>query len=97
MRLKRPRPASADQVWITRESETVVIEYADRNPADARKLHRRGGDLAGHRNCDALMHGRWCLEIAGDTATCGERGGLRVVLRLIWIGAGVHILHPAYP
>ena len=33
MRLKRPRPASADQVWITREGETVVIEYADRGNA----------------------------------------------------------------
>ena len=29
MRLKRPRPASPDQVRITREGETAVIEYAD--------------------------------------------------------------------
>ena len=29
MRLKRPRPASTDQVRITREGETAVIEYAD--------------------------------------------------------------------
>ena len=29
MRLKRPRPASPDQVRITREGETGVIEYAD--------------------------------------------------------------------
>ena len=29
MRLKRPRPASLDQVRITREGETAVIEYAD--------------------------------------------------------------------
>ena len=29
MRLKRPRPASPDQVQITREGVTVVIKYAD--------------------------------------------------------------------
>ena len=29
MRPKRPRPASPDQVRITREGETAVIEYAD--------------------------------------------------------------------
>ena len=29
MRLKRPRPASPDQVRISREGETAVIEYAD--------------------------------------------------------------------
>ena len=29
MRLKRPRPASPDQVRITREGESAVIEYAD--------------------------------------------------------------------
>ena len=29
MRTKRPRPASPDQVRITREGETAVIEYAD--------------------------------------------------------------------
>ena len=29
MRLKRPRPASPDQIRITREGETAVIEYAD--------------------------------------------------------------------
>ena len=29
MRKKRPRPVSPDQVRITREGETVVIEYAD--------------------------------------------------------------------
>ena len=29
MRKKRPRPASPDQVRITREGETAVIEYAD--------------------------------------------------------------------
>ena len=29
MRLKRPRPGSPDQVRITREGETAVIEYAD--------------------------------------------------------------------
>ena len=29
MRLKRPRPASPQQVRITREGETAVIEYAD--------------------------------------------------------------------
>ena len=29
MRSKRPRPASPDQVRITREGETAVIEYAD--------------------------------------------------------------------
>ena len=29
MRLKRPRPASPDQVRITRDGETAIIEYAD--------------------------------------------------------------------
>ena len=29
MRLKRPRPASLDQIRITREGETAIIEYAD--------------------------------------------------------------------
>ena len=29
MRLKRPRPGSPDQIRITREGETAVIEYAD--------------------------------------------------------------------
>ncbi len=29
MRLRRPRPASPDQVQITREGEAAVIEYAD--------------------------------------------------------------------
>ena len=29
MRLKKPRPASPDQVRITREGETAVIEHAD--------------------------------------------------------------------
>ena len=29
MRKKRPRPASLDQIRITREGETAVIEYAD--------------------------------------------------------------------
>ena len=29
MRVTRPRPASSDQVRITREGETAVIEYAD--------------------------------------------------------------------
>ena len=29
MRKKKPRPATLDQVRITREGETAVIEYAD--------------------------------------------------------------------
>ena len=29
MKLKRPRPASPDQVWIAHEGETAVIECAD--------------------------------------------------------------------
>ena len=40
MRLKRPRPASPDQVRITREGETAVIEYAD---ASVRVVNLRVG------------------------------------------------------
>ncbi|MCY4283976.1 MAG: hypothetical protein OXC65_01395 [Thiotrichales bacterium] len=40
MRPRRPRPASPDEVRITREGDTAVIEYAD---ASIRGVHLRLG------------------------------------------------------
>ncbi len=40
MRLRRPRPASPDQVRISREDETAVIEYAD---PSIRGVHLQAG------------------------------------------------------
>ena len=52
MRLRRPRPASPDQVRITREGEAAVIEYAD--PSIRVVNLRVGPSLAAMTDADVL-------------------------------------------
>ena len=52
MRLKRPRPASPDQVRITREGDTAVIEYAD--PSNSVVNLRVGPSLVAMSDAEAL-------------------------------------------
>ena len=52
MRLKRPRPASPDQVRITREGDTAVIEYA--HPSNSVVNLRVGPSLVAMSDAEAL-------------------------------------------
>ena len=52
MRLKRPRPASPDQVRITREGETAAIENSD--PSVRAANLRVGPSLAAMTDAEVL-------------------------------------------
>ena len=66
MRLKRPRPASPDQVRITREGETAIIEYAD--PSISVVNLRVGPSLAGMTDAEVLELFNDMLEAQAETA-----------------------------
>ena len=68
MRLKRPRPASPDQVRITREGETAVIEYAD--PSIRVVNLRVGPSLAAMTDAEVLELFNDMLEAQAE-----DRGG----------------------
>ena len=75
MRLKRPRPASPDQIRITREGETAVIEYAD--PTIRVVNLRVGPSLAAMTDAEVLELFNDMLEaqaeiVAGVDATLTE-------------------------
>ena len=66
MRKKRPRPASRDQVRITREGETAVIEYAD--PSVRVVNLRVGPSLAGMTDAEVLELFNDMLEAQAEIA-----------------------------
>ena len=66
MRLKRPRPASPDQVRITREGETAIIEYAD--PSISVVNLRVGPSLAGMTEAEVLELFNDMLEAQAEIA-----------------------------
>ena len=66
MRLKRPRPASPDQVRITREGETAVIEYAD--PSVGVVNLQVGPSLAAMTDADVLELFNEMLEAQAEIA-----------------------------
>ena len=66
MRLKRPRPASPDQVRITREGETAVIEYAD--PSVGVVNLQVGPSLAAMTDAQVLDLFNELLEAQAETA-----------------------------
>ncbi len=66
MRLKRPRPASPDQVRITREGETAVIEYAD--PSVGVVNLQVGPSLAAMTDAQVLDLFNEMLEAQAETA-----------------------------
>lgn len=66
MRLKRPRPASPDQVRIIREGETAIIEYAD--PSISVVNLRVGPSLAGMTDAEVLELFNDMLEAQADIA-----------------------------
>ena len=66
MRLKRPRPASPDQVRITREGETAIIEYAD--PSISVVNLRVGPSLAGMTDAEVLELFNDMLEAQAEIA-----------------------------
>ena len=66
MRLKRPRPASPDQIRISREDDTAVIEYAD---PSIRGVHLRVGPaLATMTDADVLELFNGMLEAQDEVA-----------------------------
>ena len=66
MRLRRPRPASPDEVRITREGDTAVIEYADDS---IRGVHLRFGPvLAGMTDAEVLEQFNEMLEAQAELA-----------------------------
>ena len=71
MRLRRPRPASPDEVRITREGDTAVIEYAD---PSIRTVHLRL-DLALVAMTDAEVLDRFnaMLEAQAERASSVDR------------------------
>ena len=71
MRLRRPRPASPDEVRITREGDTAVIEYVD--PA-VRGVHLRlGPALAGMTDAEVLERFNAMLEAQAERAASVDR------------------------
>ena len=66
MRLKRPRPASPDQIRISRENDTAVIEYAD---PSIRRVHLPVGPaLATMTDADVLELFNEMLEALDEVA-----------------------------
>ena len=71
MRLRRPRPASPDEVRITREGDTAVIEYAD---PSVRGVHLRlGPALAGMTDAEVLERFNAMLEAQAEHAAGVDR------------------------
>ncbi len=66
MRLTRPRPASPDQVRITREGEIAVIEYAD--PSVRVVNLQVGPSLAEMSDADVLVLFNDMLEAQSEIA-----------------------------
>ena len=67
-RLKRPRPAAPDQVRITREGETAVIEYAD--PSVRVVNLQVGPSLAEMTDAEVLELFNDMLEAQAEIAAC---------------------------
>ena len=64
MRLRRPRPASPDEVRITLEGDTAVVEYAD---PSIRGVHLRlGPALAGMTDAEVLDRFNAMLEAQAE-------------------------------
>ena len=71
MRMRRPRPASPDEVRITREGDTAVIEYADDS---IRGVHLRFGPaLAGMTDAEVLEQFNEMLEAQAEFAESVDR------------------------
>ena len=71
MRLRRPRPASPDEVRITREDDTAVVEYAD---PSIRGVHLRlGSALAGMTDAEVLDRFNAMLEAQAERAASVDR------------------------
>ena len=71
MRLRRPRPASPDEVRITREGDTAVIEYAE---PSIRTVHLRFGPaLAGMTDAQVLERFNAMLEAQAELAASVDR------------------------
>ena len=71
MRLRRPRPASPDEVRITREGGAAVIEYADPN---IRGVHLRlGPALAAMTDAEVLERFNAMLEAQAEHAAGVDR------------------------
>ena len=71
MRLRRPRPASPDEVRITREGDTAVIEYAD---PSIRGVHLRlGPALAAMTDTEVLERFNAMLEAQAEHAASVDR------------------------
>ena len=66
MRRRRPRPASPDEVRITREGDTAVIEYAD--PSIRAVNLRLGPLLAGMTDAEILDRFNAMLEAQAELA-----------------------------
>ena len=71
MRLRRPRSASPDEVRITREGDTAVIEYAD---PSVRTVHLRlGPALAAMTDAAVLERFNAMLEAQAEHAASADR------------------------
>ena len=71
MRLRRPRPASPDEVRIAREGDTAVIEYAD---PSIRGVHLRlGPALAAMTDAEVLDRFNAMLEAQAELAAGVDR------------------------
>ena len=71
MRLRRPRPASPDEIRITREGDTAVIEYAD---PSIRGVHLRlGPALAAMTDAEVLERFNAMLETQAELAASADR------------------------
>ena len=71
MRLRRPRPASPDEIRITREGDTAVIEYAD---PSVRGVHLRlGPPLAAMTDAEVLERFNAMLEAQAERAASVDR------------------------
>ena len=71
MRPRRPCPASPDEVRITREGDTAVIEYAD---ASIRGVHLRlGPALAAMTAAEVLERFNTMLEAQAEHAAGVDR------------------------
>ncbi len=77
MRLKRPRPASPDQVRITREGETAVIEYAD--PSVGVVNLQAGPSLAAMTDAAVLELFNEMLEAQAEIAAGVDRRSLTLI------------------
>lgn len=71
MRLRRPRPALPDEVRITREGDTAVIEYAD---SSIRTVHLQlGPAIAGMTDAQVLDRFNAMLEAQAERAASVDR------------------------